>query len=120
VIYAPAVRRVVGAGGVRAAAHVTGGGLPGNLARVLPATLDADIHLGAWSIPQIFEEIRRRGPVDDDEMARVFNLGLGMVLVVAPEATGAVLTELRQAGHEAVEVGRVVAGTGQVRLAGVW
>lgn len=123
VIYAPVVREVLGvagAGGVRAAAHITGGGLPGNLCRVLPPDLDAQVHLGSWPVPRIFEEIRRRGPVDDAEMASVFNLGLGMVLMVAPEAAGIVETELRRAGQESFRVGSVAGGSGRVQLQGTW
>ena len=85
VVYAPAVLAVLGAlgpGDVHAAAHVTGGGLPGNLGRVVPDGADAVVDRGAWEEPRIFDEIRRLGDVDDGEMARVFNLGIGMVLVV--------------------------------------
>jgi len=123
VIYAPVVRgvlEVAGADGVRAAAHITGGGLPGNLCRVLPPSLDAQVHLGSWPVPRIFEEIRCRGPVDDGEMTSVFNLGLGMVLVVAPEAAGVVETELRRVGQESFRVGSVAGGSGRVHLQGTW
>lgn len=119
VIYAPAVlsvARSVPAGALRAAAHVTGGGIPGNLARVLPADLDAVIELGAVEEPPIFDEIRRRGPVEEAEMARVFNLGLGMVLVIEPGAAGPAREAAAAAGVPSAEVGRVVPGQGVVRL----
>lgn len=118
VIYAPAVlaARAAVPGGVRACAHVTGGGIPGNLARVLPAGCDARVRRGSWEVPRIFEEIARLGEVATDEMDRVFNLGLGMVLVVAPESTGAVLRALGAAGSAATVVGEVAPGTGQVVL----
>jgi phosphoribosylformylglycinamidine cyclo-ligase len=116
VIYAPAVLGVLGAVDVHAAAHVTGGGIPGNLRRVLPAHADAEIDRRAWEEPRVFGEIRRLGDVDEGEMARVFNLGIGMVLVVDPSgATGAV-DALVGAGCPAVVMGRVTPGSGRVRM----
>ena len=81
-----ALRRAVP---VRAFAHITGGGVPGNLVRALPQGCGAVIERGSWPVPRVFAEIQRRGDVADDEMARVFNLGLGMVAVVPTEAVGA-------------------------------
>jgi phosphoribosylformylglycinamidine cyclo-ligase len=123
VIYAPAVRAVleaVGVDGLHAAAHITGGGIPGNLVRVLPTGLGAEVELGRWEVPRIFDVIRRAGPVADDEMAAVCNLGVGMVLVVAEEAVPEVLETvgLTVPGGGTV-VGRVVAGDGVV-LGGRW
>jgi phosphoribosylformylglycinamidine cyclo-ligase len=116
VIYAPAVLAAVAAGGVHACAHITGGGLPGNLARVLPPDADAVLRRGRWPEPEIFAEIARLGPVADQEMARVFNLGLGMVLVVEPGATDGVLAALDGAGREATVVGEIAPGHGDVHL----
>jgi phosphoribosylformylglycinamidine cyclo-ligase len=118
IIYAPAVLGALAAapGGVRAAAHITGGGLPGNLARALPPHCDGVLRRSRWEVPPIFDEIARLGPVADDEMARVFNLGLGMVLVVSDDASAAVVDALEGAGVVAQVVGDVVAGTGRVVL----
>jgi phosphoribosylformylglycinamidine cyclo-ligase len=116
VVYAPAVLAAVAAAGVHAAAHITGGGLPGNLNRVLPAGGDAVLRRGSWDTPPIFTEIQRRGDIDDDEMARVFNLGLGMVLVVAPDAVDRVLAALDGAGQPATVVGTIVDGSGRVHI----
>ena len=69
---------------VHAVAHITGGGLPGNVPRVLADDLDAVLERGRWPVPRIFAEIQEAGGVDDEEMARVFNLGLGMVVAVLP------------------------------------
>jgi phosphoribosylformylglycinamidine cyclo-ligase len=90
VIYAPAVMRLLaalpaGVAGVHAVAHVTGGGLAANLARVLPAGSSAVIRRGTWPVPRIFAEIQHAGEVSDEEMARVFNLGVGMVIAVPPD-----------------------------------
>lgn len=127
VVYAPAVLAALDAAptGVHACAHVTGGGIPGNLHRVLPRDVDAVLERGAWEVPRIFTEIARLGRVTDAEMARVFNLGLGMILVVAPAAVEAVVSALRAApvrsgaGHGVLPVapvGEIVTGTGAVRL----
>lgn len=116
VIYAPAVLATLEAVDVRAVAHITGGGLPGNLPRVLPATLDAVIRLGSWEVPRIFAEIQSAGRVSDAEMARVFNLGVGMVLVVAPEAAPETVAILARHGHEATAIGELAPGTGTVRM----
>lgn len=115
VVYAPAVLAAARAG-AHACAHVTGGGIVGNLPRILPHSLDARLDRTAWEVPRIFAEIARLGPVDDEEMARVFNLGLGMVLAVSPDDVDAVLAALGAiAGAPApVVVGDVVAGTGTV------
>ena len=118
VIYAPAVLAAVASadGGVHACAHVTGGGIPGNLSRVLPPGSDAHLDRRAWEVPPIFSEIERLGRVADDEMVRVFNLGLGFVVVVDTEVVDAALTALADGGHRAVVVGEIVRGSGQVTL----
>ncbi len=86
-------------------AHVTGGGLMENLRRVLPKGLDAHIDQGSWQVPALFRLIQERGAIDDQEMWRVFNMGVGMVLVCAPERAG----EVRRLLPEAWVVGEVVA-----------
>jgi len=121
VIYTPAVLAVLRAGlEVHAVAHITGGGLPGNLPRVLPSGVDALIDRSTWDVPRIFGEIQAAGAVSDDEMTRVFNLGIGMVVVVAPEAAGAVCAALSSDSATAVVprvIGELVPGSGAVRFA---
>ncbi len=120
VIYSPAVLAALGAcpAGVHACAHVTGGGIPGNLVRVLPAGADARLDRSTWQTPRIFSEISRLGCVAEEEMARVFNLGLGMVLVVEPEHADTVVGALGTVPGipPAAVVGEVVPGSGVVRL----
>ena len=116
VIYSPAVLAMIAAVDVHAVAHITGGGLPGNLPRVLPKTLDAVVERGSWDEPRIFAEIRAAGAVSDAEMARVFNLGVGMVLAVPAGAVTAATDAARRFGHEAVVIGRLVPGAGSVQL----
>jgi len=115
VIYAPAVGGLLGDVDVRAVAHITGGGIVGNMPRVLPPGVDAHLERSAWEVPRVFTEIQRLGGIDDAEMARVFNLGLGMVAVVPAADAGRTLALLRDAGHAAVEVGRLTAATGEGR-----
>ena len=114
VIYAPAIAALLRVVDVRSIAHITGGGLPGNLARVLPDSADATVDQRSWEPPRIFGEIQRIGEVSDDEMRKVFNLGIGMVVVVAPEEVHRTLDILRTEGHRAVEIGRITAGHGNV------
>ena len=116
VIYAPAVRKLVDAVDVHSVAHITGGGLPGNLNRSLGSHHDALIDPAAWEWPHIFTELQRIGSVTTEEMRKVFNLGVGMVVVVPESAAHRALDVLRGAGHRARPIGRVVRGTGVVRF----
>ena len=118
VIYTPAVLAAIDAADVHAVAHITGGGFEGNIPRALPEGTRAVVEQGSWEVPRIFGEIRRLGQVADDEMARVFNLGLGMVLVVGGDSVGDALAALSGAGLEPVVVGRVDAGEHGVDLVG--
>jgi len=117
VVYAPALLGLVRSIGVHAIAHVTGGGLSANLKRVLPATVDAVVRRGSWPVPKIFGEIQRRGAVSVGEMERVFNMGVGMVVAVEGGDVEDAKAVLAGAGHDAVEIGEVVEGTGRVRMA---
>jgi phosphoribosylformylglycinamidine cyclo-ligase len=119
VIYAPAVLALVGKVQVRAVAHVTGGGIAANLARVLPDGCDALVERSSWPVPPVFAEIQRAGQVPDEEMDRVFNLGLGMVAVVAAEDAARAVDVLRAMGRQALPVGRILSGGGgRVRMEG--
>lgn len=119
VLYAPVVSGVAASLELHAAAHITGGGIPGNLARVLPEDLDAVVRLGVLPVPRIFSEISAAGPVEWSEMVRVFNLGIGFVLVVAAGDAARAVAACAGAGCPAAVVGEVVSGTGRVRLQGV-
>ncbi len=116
VIYAPAVAELLRAVDVRAVAHITGGGIIGNLSRVLHPSTGAVVHRRSWEVPRIFGEIQRLGDVAEAEMAQVFNLGIGMVVAVPATDAHHALDLARTAGHRAVEIGEVVAGTGRVVL----
>jgi phosphoribosylformylglycinamidine cyclo-ligase len=112
VIYSPALAGLRSSVDVHACAHVTGGGIPGNLARVLPEGLGAVIRRDSWSEPPVFGVIQAAGGVPDEEMLRVFNMGVGMLVVVAEADWLKALSHLRFAGCEAWEVGDVVARPG--------
>jgi phosphoribosylformylglycinamidine cyclo-ligase len=118
VIYAPAVIEVLRHVDVHAIAHITGGGIKGNLARVLSPHTDAVVRRREWEVPRIFGEIQRLGAVTDEEMAKVFNLGIGMVLAVPAMDAYKALDNLRANGHRAVEIGQVTDGRGDVHLVG--
>ncbi len=116
VVYAPVMAELRARVDVHAFAHVTGGGIPGNLARVLPRECDAVVERGTWTEPRIFAEVQQAGAVPDDEMARVFNLGLGMLAVVEPADAPAALAAIHGQGHDAWVVGEIRAGHGTVTL----
>ena len=97
-------------------AHITGGGLPGNVNRVLPDTLDAVIESASWEIPNLFRQLEQAGAVPRAEMYRTFNMGVGMV-VIADEASVPAIEASASSAHIATfRLGRVVRGTGQVRI----
>jgi phosphoribosylformylglycinamidine cyclo-ligase len=118
VIYAPVVtslRRELG-GAVHAVAHVTGGGIVGNVVRILPDNLDAVLDMTSFETPEIFFEIQRRGGVSSEEMVRVFNCGLGMVVAIDASGADAAITLARTMGVTATEVGEVRVGSTKVVL----
>jgi phosphoribosylformylglycinamidine cyclo-ligase len=103
---------------VHAFAHITGGGLAANLARVLPGQVDAVLDRGSWSPPAIFGVLAGAGGVPRAEMERVFNMGVGMTAVVARDATSPALDLLAARGVPAWVLGEVVPGAGEARLTG--
>ncbi|MDQ3282164.1 MAG: phosphoribosylformylglycinamidine cyclo-ligase [Acidobacteriota bacterium] len=99
---------------IHAMAHITGGGLTDNVPRVLPENLDARIKLGSWPVLPIFQLIFEKGQVDREEMLRVFNMGIGMVLIVAPEDVEKVAKHFAQIDQKYFFIGNVVKGSGKV------
>ena len=96
---------------IRGMAHITGGGFPDNIPRVLPDGVDVVIDRASWRIPPVFEFIQREGRVDREEMYRVFNMGIGMVLVVSPHFADSIQKQLADLGHESFRLGSVKAST---------
>ncbi len=101
-----------------ALAHITGGGIPGNLVRVLPPTTDAVVRGGSWPVPAPFRVVQRGGQVSEEEMRKVFNLGVGLIGVCPAGDVSAVRAAAREAGVETWEIGAVEAGQGAVRWEG--
>jgi phosphoribosylformylglycinamidine cyclo-ligase len=97
-------------------AHVTGGGLPGNLNRALPDTLDAVVDTASWTIPPLFQALEAAGGVERDEMFRAFNMGVGMVVITDAASADSVMVSARTAGVPAWTLGRVTRGSGLVNL----
>ena len=110
--YLPALRPVLGR--VHAMAHITGGGIPGNLDRALPPTLDAVVETSSWVVPGVFQVLEQAGGVAREEMLRAFNMGVGMIVVVSATAVDAVLGAAEAHGLRGWVIGEVVAGSGSV------
>ena len=101
---------------VHAMAHITGGGLVGNIPRVLPENCNAVLKTDAWPVPDIFNYLQQAGPVEEEEMFRVFNMGIGYVLIVAPDFADAISQKLTRYGERVYKIGTVTSGTGKVIL----
>jgi phosphoribosylformylglycinamidine cyclo-ligase len=116
--YGPAVAAARAAGAVRGMAHITGGGLPGNVARVLPPGVGAEIARGSWPVPALFRTLGDAGRVSEEESIEVWNMGVGMVLVARRGDADAIERAIRDAGHAVHRIGSAVAGERTVRLVG--
>ncbi len=119
-IYAKAITRVLRHYRVKRVvngmAHVTGGGLAANLARALPDNRNAKIDPATWEVPAVFRFLQERGGVEDEEMWRVFNMGIGYCLVVRPNFVGSVTRQLEAAGETVHQIGKINKGNGKVRM----
>ncbi len=113
--YVAALQASLERGDVQGLAHVTGGGIPGNLPRALPPGCGARLDTMAWVVPVVFGTLADLGGVPDDDMWDTFNMGIGMIAVVRPERADSLLSEWRQAGEQAFDIGEVVAGDGVER-----
>ena len=99
--------------GVKALAHITGGGLTENLPRVLPEKTAAEIDLGSFRLPAVFAWLMQQGGVAPDEMLRTFNCGIGMMLIAPQTDIASLRKTLEDAGESVYEIGRVVSDTGE-------
>jgi len=109
-IYAKQVLALAAEFPIKAVAHITGGGLTENLPRVCPNDCRARIRRGSWTVPPIFPVIRKIGHVDEAEMYRVFNMGIGLVLVVPPKDADGVIARAATFGDKGYVIGDVVSG----------
>jgi phosphoribosylformylglycinamidine cyclo-ligase len=112
--YLSPLRPLLGLDALHGMAHITGGGLTDNLPRILPAGSEAQIRVGSWVIPPLFRLLEEKGGVGREEMFRVFNMGIGMVLAVEAQEAGRVVTTLSEAGQAAIPIGAVREGDGEV------
>jgi phosphoribosylformylglycinamidine cyclo-ligase len=114
VTYLPALRPVLSR--VHGMAHITGGGLPGNVNRMLPPTLDAHVELASWTVPNVYRQLQAAAQVGGHEMFRTFNMGVGMVVACAAADVAAVQTAVTAAGTASWVLGDVRSGSGVVQL----
>jgi phosphoribosylformylglycinamidine cyclo-ligase len=101
---------------VHGMAHITGGGLFGNIPRVLPKDCNAVIKKSSWPVPKIFTFLQKAGPVEETEMFRVFNMGIGFVLIVAEDFANSIAKKLSRFGEKVYRIGRITTGTDKVVL----
>ena len=117
-IYASAVKEILNhykvKNVVHGISHITGGGLEENLERITPKTVDIEIHSDTWPVPPVFPWLAQLGEIERDEMKRVFNMGIGLVLVVSPFYAKRIHQIVESAGFDCYEIGRVVDGNGRV------
>lgn len=106
-IYVKDVKKLISTGLIRAAAHITGGGLRNNLMRVMPDGMEPDLKFD-WKMPSVFDALQQRGSIDDEEMRRVFNVGIGLALIVPREDSDAFVSFGREAGIELQIIGEVI------------
>ena len=118
-IYVKPALAAIRAGGVHALAHITGGGLTENLPRVLPEGLGARIDLDAWDRPEVFDWLQAEGGVEEAEMLRTFNCGVGMIAVVAADRAAALAALLEEMGETVHAIGQVTAGDGVTYAGGL-
>jgi phosphoribosylformylglycinamidine cyclo-ligase len=118
--YWPVVQPLLAQGLLKGLVHITGGGITENTPRILPAGTQAEIRLGSWPVLPIFELIRRRGRVPQSDMIRTFNMGIGLLLVVAQRNLRRVTAALGKQREEFWIVGRIVRGRPSVKYVGTY
>ena len=114
--YVKSILKLMKSCDVKGIAHITGGGLPGNVSRILPDECQARIYKNTWEIQPIFSVLQGEGNVDEDEMYRVFNMGIGMVIVVDTENVEVAIETLRKMDESVCEIGEIVTGEQGVKL----
>lgn len=111
-LYVRAVRATLKTTPIKGIAHITGGGIPGNLSRILRDDCRAVVDPGAWPEPPVFDYLRSTGSISPEEMVDVFNLGIGLILVVATSNADKAMTALQSAGEEVYKIGGIDAASG--------
>jgi len=101
---------------IKGIAHITGGGLPDNLVRILPTDCCAEIQKGTWEMPPIFPFLQETGGVEETEMYHVFNMGIGLILVLPPDQVGMAVDVLKAMGESPFRIGEISHGERKVRI----
>jgi phosphoribosylformylglycinamidine cyclo-ligase len=114
--YAPIVHQLLEKHEIHGMAHITGGGMTGNLNRVLPSGFDAIVSKSTWPVLPIFEFLRDAGDIDGDDIYSAFNMGIGYVIVAGADAADSILADLRLMDEPAYRIGEITAGSGKVKL----
>jgi len=114
--YLPALEGLLDQGVIKGLAHITGGGLLENIPRILPEGTSGEIRRDSWPVLPIFQLMQRIGSVEDAEMLRTFNMGIGMVIVCAEENASRIKTHLESSGGACYQIGRVIRGSGEVAI----
>ena len=115
-IYSRAVNEVNKNFEINGMVHITGGGFKENIVRILPDDVNAEVNLGSWTQPEVFDWIEEEGNVDKEEMLKTFNCGIGYILIVDKETTTDVIKVINNLGHQAFPIGDISAGNKEVRL----
>lgn len=115
-IYVKPVLKLMEIGNIKAAAHITGGGFYENIPRALPKEMGAVIKKGSWPENEIFQNIQKKGRINEKEMYRTFNMGIGFTVICTPDKTPQTLETLKEMGQEAWVIGEVVSGKHQVQF----
>jgi phosphoribosylformylglycinamidine cyclo-ligase len=115
-IYVKSALSLIRKGDVKGFAHITGGGLTENAPRVVPDDMDLEIDLGSWRVLPVFQWLAKAGGVDEREMLRTFNCGIGMIAIVSPDKAAAAIQILTDAGEQVFTLGKLVAGKGEPRV----
>jgi phosphoribosylformylglycinamidine cyclo-ligase len=116
-LYVSGALPIVRSGGVKGLAHITGGGITENLPRALPEGLNAEIDLGAWNPNPVFAWLSKSAGIEEREMLRTFNCGVGLVAITSPEHSAAVIDAFVSAGQKAFAIGKLVTGDGEAEVA---
>lgn len=114
--YAPQVFKLLKRFQIKGMAHITGGGIEGNLKRILPRNCDAKIFVNSWKTPPVFDFIQNIGNIENQEMYKVFNMGIGMILVVSKKEVAKILGHLSNTKETAFHIGEIASGKGKVKL----
>lgn len=114
--YAKSIFRILKKYKIKGMAHITGGGIPGNLIRILPEGCQARIDVSSWGTPRIFSFIQKTGNIKPEEMFRVFNMGIGIILVVPRRDGVKIISQLRRYGEKVFRIGEIVPGKKEVKL----